>query len=104
MRAQKDVLGYIIGVLADEEGVLHVACGVVGGKVELCKHVEVVVNLGSFGKREAHALEDVNNLILDNVERMTCAELYRISRTGEVEVVCRLLGYLVLLLKFVYFL
>ena len=104
MRTQKYVLGYIIWMLAYEEGVLHVACWVIGSKVELSEHVKVVVNLWSFSKGEAHTLEDVDNLVLNDIKRMTCAEQYWISRTCEVEVVCRLLSNLVLFLKFVDFL
>ena len=103
MRAEDDVLGHLVGVGLDEEGVLHVACGVVGCEVELGEDVEVVVDFGSFGKGESHALEDVNNLVLHDVERMARAEGYGVGRAREVDVVADGVGSLELLFELVDF-
>ena len=54
VRAQQDVLRDLIGMLADEEGVLHVAGGMVGSEVHLGEHVEVVFHLGTVGEDKAH--------------------------------------------------
>ena len=37
--AKDDVLGYILGILLNEEGVLHVACRMVSGKVQFGEHM-----------------------------------------------------------------
>ena len=55
MRAQQDVLGDIVGMLRDEEGVLHVAGGMVGGKVHLGEHMQIVLHLGTVSQHKAHA-------------------------------------------------
>ena len=46
----------------------------VSGKVQHGEHVLVVVDLGTVIEREAHALEDVDDLILDNGQRVTCTQ------------------------------
>ena len=104
MRAEQDILSYVVGVLLDEERVLHIASGVIGCEVELGEHVQVVVNLRSFCQSESHTLEYVDDLVLDDVERVACAELYGVCRTGQVEVVSRLFCHLVLLFQLVDFL
>ena len=68
----------------DEEGVLHVAGGVVFGEVHRREHVPVVLHLGTIGQGEAHAGEDVDDLVLHDGERVACAQLYGVGRTGEV--------------------
>ena len=72
MAAQQDVLGDVVGMLRDEERVLHVAGGVVGGEVHLREHVEVVLHLGTVGQHEAHAREDVDNLVRHDGQRVAC--------------------------------
>ena len=71
--AEQHVLGDVVGVLRDEEGVLHIAGRVVGGEVEHREHVLVVVNLWTMEKSEAHALEDFDNLVLHDGQRMARA-------------------------------
>ena len=74
VRTQNDVLCHIVGVGLYEEGVLHVACGMVCSKVELCKHMQVIVNLRTFSQRESHTLEDVDNLVAHDGQRVACAK------------------------------
>ena len=104
MRAKDDVLGHLVGVGLDEEGVLHVAGRMVGGEVQLGEYMQVVVNLRAFGQGESHALEDVHDLILHDVERMACSEGDGIGSAREVDVVADGVGSLKLLLEFVDFL
>ena len=70
MRTQNYVFRHLIGVGLDEKGVLHVACGMVGGEVQFGKYVQVVVDLGPFGQRKAHALENIDDLIAHDCQRM----------------------------------
>ena len=80
MRAQHDV-----GVLLYEEGVLHVARGMVGGEIQRREDVPVIFHLGSVGDGEAKAREDVDNFVLHDGERMARAERGGVGRAGEVE-------------------
>ena len=73
----------------------------VGSEVQLCKHVQVVVNLRTLSQCEAHALEYVDDLILHDCKRMACAEAYRVSRACQVDVVSRFLSLCVLLFQIV---
>ena len=51
---QQHIRGLVdIGLLADKEGVLHVACRMVEREVQGGEHVIVVLNLGTFGDGEA---------------------------------------------------
>ena len=99
VRAEDDVLRHIVGTGLDEEGVLHVASRMVGGEVQLGEHVQVVVDLRTFGQRESHALEDVDDLVLHDGQRVACAQLDGVGRTREVEVVGFLGSVLQLLLQ-----
>jgi len=92
MRAQHHVLGHVALVLRDKEGILHVACGMVSGKIQHGEHVLVVVDLGTVVEREAHALEDVDDLILDNGQGMTGAQGDRVGRACQVLVVVAGIG------------
>ena len=88
MAAEEYVLGNVVELaLLNEECVLHVACRMVGGKVELCEHMKVIVNLRTCCQREAHSLEDVYDLVCDNGQRMACAKRYRVGTACEVYVV-----------------
>ena len=87
VRAQKYVLRYVVVILFYEERVLHVACGMIDGEVQLRKHVQIVVYLGTVGQHKPHSPEDRNNLVLHNCERMPSAEWYGISRTRKVYIV-----------------
>ena len=53
-----------IGMRLHEESVLHVACRMIFGKVHRAKHMPVVFDLRTVGKRKAHASEDVDDLLL----------------------------------------
>ena len=52
--SQDDVLCNIIGVLLYEERVLHIAGGMVGGEVQFCEHVCIVIDFRSVGKCKSH--------------------------------------------------
>ena len=61
-------------MLANEEGVLHVAGRMVGSEVHLGEDMEIVFHLGTVGQYEAHATEDVDDLVGDDGQRMACAK------------------------------
>ena len=69
----------------------------VGSKVQLREHVQIVINLRSLSQREAHALENVDNLVLHDGQRMASAQLDGVGSACQVYVVCRVLGCLALL-------
>ena len=71
-------------MLRDEEGVLHVAGGVVGSKVHLGEHVQVVLHFGTVCQHEAHAREDVYNLVGDDGQRMACTQLNGVGSACQV--------------------
>ena len=71
--------------LAQIEGILHIAGGVIGGRIERREVVVVVLDLGAFKDLEAHAREDIDELVLDarhGVERPLSLPL---ARHGDVE-------------------
>ena len=87
MAAQENVLGYIAQLtFFYEEGVLHIAGGMVSGKVHLGEDMEVVLHLRTIGKGEAHALKYLYYLVLDNRERMASAELNGVRSTGKIRI------------------
>ena len=80
-------------MLADEEGVLHIAGRVIGSKVHLSEHVEIVFHLRAVSKDETHAGENVDNLVGDDGERMACTQLDGVGCAREVDsLVASLLG------------
>ena len=83
--AQKHVFRHVVGVLRYEERVLHVARRMVCGEVEHCEDVLVVVDLRPMKQREAHALENLYDLVLDDGERMARAQVDGVGRAREVE-------------------
>ena len=88
MRTEDDVLCHIVErTLLHEECVLHIACWVISSEVHLCEYVKVVLYLRTVSQCEAHALENLHNLILHDRERVACAELDRVGSTGKVEVI-----------------
>ena len=87
VRAQHDVAGHVILVLLDEERVLHVASRMVGGKVQRTEHVPIVLDLGTLGKGEAQAREDVDDLLAHHRQWMPGAHLGGKARTGDVNLV-----------------
>ena len=80
VRAQQDV-----GVLLDEERVLHVACGVLGREVERREDVPVVLDFGSVGHGVAQAREDLDDFVPDECDRVARAEA--LGRAGARQVV-----------------
>ena len=86
--AQQDVLGHVGGIApVDEESVLHVACGMVGGKVEHREDVLVIVDLGTAIEREAHTGEYVDNLVFHQRQRMARTQRHGIGRARQVDIV-----------------
>ena len=88
-------------MLRDEEGVLHVASGMVGGEVHLREHVEVVFHLRTVSEDKAHAREDVDDLVGDNRQRMTRTQLDGVGRARQVDGLVASLLRLALLAKLV---
>ena len=87
VRAQKDVLCYVVGALLDEECILHVAGWMIGSEVQHGEYVLVVIYLWTLIESESHAAEDVDDLILHHGQWMAGSERYRISCTGQVDVI-----------------
>ena len=87
MAAQHDIAGDVLVILLDEEGVLHVAGGVVGSEVQRTEYVPVVLNLGTIGDGKAQTREDVNNLLAHYRDGVTRSQFCRESRTGDVDFV-----------------
>ena len=85
VRAEQDVLGDIVGMLADEEGVLHITGRMVSGKVHLREHVEIVFYLRTVCQNKAHTREDIDDLVGDDGERMACAELDGVGCARQVD-------------------
>ena len=68
-----------------EEGVLHVAGRVVGGKVHLGEHVQVVLHFRTVGQDKAHTREDVDNLIRHDGQRVACSQFDGVGSTRQVQ-------------------
>lgn len=81
MRAEHNV-----GMLFYEESILHVAGGMIFGKVHRREHMPVVFHFGTISHREAKAREDVDDFILHNRERVTRTQCNGVGRTGQVDV------------------
>ena len=77
-----------------EEGVLHVAGGVVRREVERLEHVVVVLQLGTFRDVVAEFAENVHDLLAHDGHRMAGAQLQRIA--GHRQVLLRAFGGLLL--------
>ena len=73
-------------VLLHEERILHIACRMIVGKVERAIDVPVILHLGTLGNREAHTGEDVNDLLANKAQGVTCAHLVGIGRTSQVNI------------------
>ena len=98
VRTQEDVFGHIVGIaLLDEECVLHVSGGMVGRKVEHGEHVFVIIYLRTIGQHEAHARENVDDVVGDNGKWMARAQLNGVGGAREVDVVTSGLGLFQLL-------
>ena len=81
--AEQDV---VLSVALYEEGVLHVACRMVGGEVQRAEYVPVVFYLRTFGDCESHVAEDVDDLVFHERERVASAEGEGSGRTGKVDI------------------
>ena len=75
VRAEQNVLSYIIRMLTNEECVLHVTGWMISSKVHLCKDVQIILYFRTVCQHESHTTEDVDNLVGDNSQRVTCAQL-----------------------------
>ena len=75
-----------IGRTLNEESILHVAGGVVFGKVQRREHMPVVLDFGTFGNRETQSAKDVANFVFYQRERVTRAHRNRVGRAGEVDI------------------
>ena len=69
----------------------------IGSKVEHGEHVLVVVDLRTIVEREAHTLEDVDDLVTDKCQRMASAKVDGVGSACEVEALRGCLGGLHLL-------
>ena len=79
MRAQQDV-----GILFDEERVLHVARRMFGREVERRENVPVILDLGPVGDGVAQPREDLDDLVLDDRDRVARPQLLGRTGTGHV--------------------
>ena len=61
--------------------------------------VQIVVDFRPLGQREAHALENVDNLVLHDGQRMARTQTNRVGRTRQVDVVGLVATTLQLLLE-----
>ena len=66
--------------------------------------MQVILHLRPVGKGEAHALEDIDNLILHDGERVTGTKCHRIWCTCEVYTLCVRLSLLCVLFEGFYLL
>ncbi len=71
-------------MLTDKEGILHIACRMIGSKVHFGEHMQIVFNLGTVGQNETHTRENVNNLVGHNGQRMACTQLNGVGSTRQV--------------------
>gem|GEM_PF-2715262 len=74
-----------VGPGREEEGVMHVAGGMAGRKVEGGEVVEVVLDVGALGQREAHFGEDGDHLVHDLHGRMHAPLAARRGGKGEIQ-------------------
>ena len=72
-------------MLADKEGVLHVASRMVGSKVHLCEHMQIVLYFGTVCQDKAHSREDVDNLVGHDGQRMARTQSNGVGRTCQVD-------------------
>ena len=79
MGAQQDV-----GSSVDEEGVLHIAGGVVFGEVERGEYMPVVFDFGAFGNVKSEAAENGDDFLADERQGVARAESDR--RGGACEI------------------
>ena len=86
MRAQQQALAQRLALLPfDYQRVLRVARGMVGREVERLEVVVIGLDLGPFGDRVSHPLEDFDDLIHRPYERMLNAKLAPVSGQGDIE-------------------
>src|ERR1700722_16948477 len=77
-----------IGMPMDIEGVLHVACGMVLGKIECGKIMPVIFDLGAFRDGKAQAAKYMEDLIAHEGDRMMGAERNGVPGQTEVDGDC----------------
>ena len=83
-----------IGITADKECVLHIACRMVGGEVQRREHMPFVFYLRTFGYRETEAAEYVDYLFADYRQWMARAKFRRRGGARQVEVAYCAVGVL----------
>ena len=88
------------GAIFEHEGILHVACGVIGGEVEGLEVEVVPLGLRAFGDFKAHGEKDVFDLALSFLEDVFGAPGGNASRQGEVFAAVLEVGHELSLLKF----
>ena len=74
-----------IGVALYEEGVLHVACRMVFGKVERREHVPVIFDFGAFGNCKTKAAEYGYDFFAYNRQRMAGTQAHWRRGAGKVD-------------------
>ena len=73
-----------VGVLLDEERILHVACGVLGREVQGREYVPVVLDFGAFGDGIAQTREDLDDLVSHERYGVSRSDVVGRAGTGHV--------------------
>ena len=68
----------------NEKRVLHIPCRMFLREIESGEHVPVVFNLGTFRNRKAQFVENRQDFILHNGQRMTASQLLPVARQGQI--------------------
>ena len=64
----------------------------ISGEVHLGEHMEVVFHLRTVGQHKSHTLEDIDDLIAYDGQRVTCSQLDGVGRTCQVNDVALVLS------------
>ena len=84
--AKQHILRHVVRIrLLNEESILHITGRMISRKIEHSEYMLVIIDFRTMIKRESHALEDIDNLILHDRQRMTRTQVDGIRRTCEVE-------------------
>ena len=81
---QNNVALHILFVGINKEGVLHIACRVVGSKIQRAKHVPIVFHFRTICQGETKARKNVDNLFTHQRNGMTCAQCLWHSRASDI--------------------
>ena len=85
VRTQQNILGHIIGMLADEESILHISGRMVSCKVHLRENVEIIFHFRAVSEYKARTREDIDNLVCDDGQWMSCSELNGVGCACQVD-------------------